>query len=113
MRSSAISMHLTNTKTVLTMWRKLKTIILKAYITFRTITMSPADKVSSNSLSALKESRACNTETNSHIQEASKMLITTSTFGEDFNEKDSWYGKSLLKNITPLQGRNRQIGLIH
>ena len=36
--------------------------VVKKYITFGTITMSPANNVSSNSLSALKESRACNTE---------------------------------------------------
>jgi hypothetical protein len=33
--------------------------IYSEVLTFRTITMSPADKLSSNSLSALKESRAC------------------------------------------------------
>jgi hypothetical protein len=63
-------------KTVSATWRK-EMMIVKTYDTFRTITMSPADNVSSNSLSALKESRAWNTENNSHIQEAAEITITT------------------------------------
>jgi hypothetical protein len=61
--------------------------LAKKYVTFRTITMSPADKVSSNSLSALNESRACIREQNFHIRQASEASTTACTFAEDFNKK--------------------------